>query len=173
MPCKGLCGKSRDASPTARRRFTLALFLKTGNTHPDRFKECTQLVLQPSHDLQRVLIDLVQLLRGGIGCFAQMRGSRRVSFSDDLSCARLGINQYALAPVLSLAEDRTFFQSLRPFLFGLLHCPPGTFVGFAHDLFAHFDDLCCIAKVGWDSEPHLIDHVQYALAVDHKVSTDG
>ncbi len=42
---------------------------------------------------------------------------------------------------------------------------------FVDDLVAEFEDLLCLPKIGWNSQPHLIDHVEHAFAIHHEVAT--
>ena len=128
---------------------------------------------QSAEHLERVVVCIIQLFARSFRCFAEVRCSGGVCFSDDLTRARFSIHEELGAAILSFTEDGVLLNSAGAFVFtafqGLARC----FVCLFDNLFADFEQLLRLAQVGRHCEAHLIDDIKHAFAIDNEVSTDG
>lgn len=130
------------------------------------------MIVESTKHFKRVLIGVIQLLACRLGGLAQVCGGGLISFGDSLSSTRFSVHQHGLAALVGFAHDGSFFHAAGTLLIGACEGLLCTGVRFRQNLVAHFKDLLCLAKICWNGQPHLVDDIKHALAIDDQVAAN-
>ncbi len=151
----------------------LTPFLEAAQALGNGVKKHLELAPKPLEYLECISVGILQLLTRRLRGFAQVGRGCGVGVGDSLTCTRFGIDQHLLTSLLRFANNRALLNEPCPFCLRVLKRPFPGCMCVVNYLVACFDNLLSLADISWDGEPHLIDEVEHALAVNDEVAANG
>jgi hypothetical protein len=151
----------------------LAALLDTANAEANGLQEGEHLVLKAAEDFEGVLVGVVHLFTGGFCGFAQVCGGGGIGIGDSVAGALFGIAQHMVTAFLGFADEGCLIEPAGAFFVGSLDDLAGGVVGVGNDAVPCFEDLGCLAEIGGDGKPHLVDHIKDAFPIHNQVAANG